>query len=69
MNQLEKINLMWIVLENHKEFIKNNKIISKSQQRFRRPNNVFIKIKEIQSINLTGTYAYGTNKEVIHKIN
>ena len=41
--QLEKLNLMWTVFEkNHKESIRNNKLILKSQQRFRsEKHNVF----------------------------
>ena len=62
--------------ENHKEFIKNNKLISKSQQTFRsEEHNAFTeevkKIalsgnydKRIQSFNLIETYAYGTNKDL-----
>ena len=64
--------------ENHKEFIKNNRLILKSQQIFRRKNhNVFTeeanKIalranddKRMQSIDSIETYAYETNKEITH---
>ena len=62
--------------ENHKEFIKNNKLISKSQQTFRsEEHNAFTeevkKItlsgnddKRIQSFNLIEAYAYGTRKDL-----
>ena len=61
--------------ENHKEFIKNNKLL-KSEQKFRsKKHNVFIeevnKIllranndKTVQSINSIETCLYGTSKEV-----
>ena len=62
----------------HKEFIKNKRIL-KTQQRFKnkRHNTFTEKIKKgalssnddkiIQSINLIGTYAYGTSKDLICK--
>ena len=65
--------------ENHKEFPKNNRLILKSQQRFRsKKHNIFTaeinKIawsanadKRIQSIDSVETYAYGTNKEIIDR--
>ena len=65
--------------ENHKEFLKNNRLILKSQQRFRsKKHNIFTaeinKIawsanadKRIQSIDSVETYAYGTNKEIIDR--
>ena len=66
--------------EDHKEFIKNNKLILKTQQRFKcERHNVFNeeinKIanksledgKRMQSINLIETYAYGTSKDLVSK--
>ena len=61
--------------ENHEKIMKNNKLVLKSQQRFRsEKHNVFTeevsKIvlsandnKRIQSIDSTETYAYATNKK------
>ena len=74
--------LVRIFIENYKELIKNNKIILKSQQRFKRErHNAFI--EEINRIALSSnvarrihptdsieTYmetAYGTKKDLIHK--
>ena len=67
--------------ENHNEFIKNNKLILKTQQRLKRkrhsvlPENIN-KIalspkddKKIWSINSVETYAYGTGKNLICKKN
>ena len=65
--------------EDHKEFIKNNKLILKTQQRLRsEKNNAFTeevnKIalssndnKGIQSIDSIETYAYGKRKDVCKK--
>ena len=65
------------IIENYKEFIKNNKSISKSQQRLKSErHNVFTedinKIasisnddKGLQSIDLIDTYAYGTGKDLV----
>ena len=62
--------------ENHKVFIKNNKLILKSHQSFRsEKRNVFTeevnKIanhdKIIQSIDSIETYAYGKNKEIRYR--
>ena len=65
--------------ENHTEFIKYNRLILKSKQRFRsKNNNVFTeeinKIalsasddKRMQSINSIETFAYKINEEIIHK--
>ena len=62
--------------EGQKEFIKNNELILKTQQRFRNEtHNVFTeKIvlssnddKRMQSIDSTETYAYGMNKDVVCK--
>ena len=65
--------------ENHKEFIKDNRLILKLQQRFRsKKHNVFTekvnKIelstdndKRIQSIDSTETYTYGTSKDKIRR--
>ena len=70
---------MNILREIHKEFIKNNKSILKSQQRFRsNKHNVFTeevtKIalianddKRIQSIGSIETYACRTNKALVCK--
>ena len=72
-NYLEKneINLESLK-EDHKEFIKNNKLILKTQQRFKSErHNVFteeinkiafssIDDKRMKSIDLIETYAYGT---------
>ena len=64
---------------NYEEFIKNNKFILKTQQRFKsKSHNVFTKEinkialspnddKRIQSIHSIETYAYGTNKGLISK--
>ena len=61
---------------NHKEFIKSNRTILRSQQRFtREKHNVFTKDvkkiannnKIIQSIDSIETNAYGTNKDTIKK--
>ena len=65
--------------ENHTEFIKYNRLILKSRQRFRsKNNNVFTeeinKIalsasddKRMQSINSIETFAHKINEEIIHK--
>ena len=65
--------------ENHEKIMKNNKLVLKSQQRFRsEKHNVFTeevsKIvlsakdnKRIQSIDSTETYAYATNKKTPQK--
>ena len=79
-NHLEKNNLnVDNIRENHKEFIKNNKLTSKSQQKFRiKKYNVFTeevnKIalnsnddNRIQSIDSIEPYAYGTNKDLVYK--
>ena len=64
---------------NHKQFIRNNKSILKTQQRFKsEKHNVFTeeinKIafssnddKRMQSINLIETYGYGTSKDLVCK--
>ena len=61
------------------EFVKNNKLILKTQQRFKSErHNVFTegisKIdlssnddKKLQSIDSIETYAYGTSKDLIHR--
>ena len=63
--------------KNHKEFIRNNKSILKTQQRFKSErHNAFTeetnKIalssnddKRIQSIDSIETYAYGTSKDLV----
>ena len=65
------------IIENYKEFIKNNKSISKSQQRLKSErHNVFTEdinkiasisndYKGLQSIDLIDTYAYGTGKDLV----
>ena len=65
--------------ENHNEFIKNNKLILKTQQSFKSErDNVFnekvTKValsghgdKRIQSIDSVEAYAYGTRKDLIYK--
>ena len=65
--------------ENHEEFMKNNKLIVKSQQTFRSEyinafNKEVHKIvlsanddKRMQSINSIERYAYVTNNEIIHR--
>ena len=74
-NKLDKDSLR----ENHKEFIRNSRLISKSRQRFNsKKHNVFTgeisKIvlsvkndKGIQSIGSIERCTFGTNKEIIHK--
>ena len=64
-------------IKNHKELIKNNKSILKTQQRFKSErHNVFTKEinkialcsnddKKMQSIDLIETYAFGTSKDLI----
>ena len=66
-----------MVLKNYKEFIKNNKLMLKTPQRFKSEGrNVFseeinkITInsnddKRMQSIDSIGTYAYGTSKDLV----
>ena len=61
--------------EDHKEFIKNNKLIVKTQQGFKSEKyNAFTKKmialrsnddKRIQSIDSLETYAYGTSKDLV----
>ena len=71
---------MWNSLrENHKEFMKNKKLMLKSQQRFRsEKHNIFTeevnKIalsvnddKRVQSIDSTERYTYGTRKNLVCK--
>ena len=64
--------------ENHKEFIKNNRLTLKSNRRFRGKKNVFTdKVNKItlsanddkimQSIDVIETYAYGRNEEYTKK--
>ena len=62
--------------ENHRELIKNNRILLRSQQRFRSKNhNIFteevnkialsvVDDERIQPINSIGTYACGTSKGI-----
>ena len=65
---------MWIIFKKyHEEFINNNKLILKSQERFRsekQVNKVELSAndgKRIQSIDSIETYTYETNKEMIHR--
>ena len=65
--------------KDHKEFIKNNKLILKTQQRFKRErHNVFTKEinnialstngdKRMHSIDSIETYAYGPSKDLVCK--
>ena len=65
------------MLENHKEFIKNNKSILKRRQRFKsQRHNVFTEAinkialslnddKRIQSIGSIETYAYGMSEDLV----
>ena len=65
--------------ENHKELMKNNGLILKSEQRFRSvKHNVFTEVvnkialstnddKRIPSVNSIDTYAYGTSKDLVRK--
>ena len=64
--------------EDQKEFVKNNKVILKTQQRFKSErHNVFTEVinkiafssndKRMQSIDLIETYAHGTSKDLICK--
>ena len=68
-----KIILMWIIFKKYHEFISNNKLILKSQERFRsekQVNKVELSAndgKRIQSIDSIETYTYETNKEMIHR--
>ena len=79
-NHLEKNKIVVDCLkEDQSEFIKNNKLILKTQQRFRsEKHNVFTeeinKIalssnddKRMQSIDSIETYAYGMNKDLVCK--
>ena len=65
---------MWIIFKKyHEEFINNNKLILKSQERFRsekQVNKVELSAndgKRIQSIDSIETYTYETNKEMTHR--
>ena len=64
--------------EIHKEFLKNNKLILKSRQRFRSDKHVFTEevskialsannYKRKQSIDSIETYAYETRKDLVCK--
>ena len=76
-NYLEKVNLTWIVLQNHKQFIRNNKSILKTQQRRESErHNAFTEeinkialsskdYKRITSIDLIERYAHGTKKYLV----
>ena len=76
-NYLEKVNLTWIVLQNHKQFIRNNKSILKTQQRRESErHNAFAEeinkialsskdYKRITSIDLIERYAHGTKKYLV----
>ena len=79
MNHLEKNKIdMSILKEDRRQFIKNNQLILKTQQRFRSEKHVSTeeinKIslsssfdERIQSIDSMDTYAYGTSKDLIIK--
>ena len=64
---------MRIIFKKYHEFISNNKLILKSQERFRsekQVNKVELSAndgKRIQSIDSIETYTYETNKEMIHR--
>ena len=64
---------MWIIFKKYHEFISNNKLILKSQERFRsekQVNKVELSAndgKRIQSIDSIETYIYETNKEMTHR--
>ena len=77
-NYLEKDKIdINSINENIKRFIKNNKSILKTQQRFKsQRHNVFTEEinknalgsnhdKRVQSIDWMETYAYGTNKDLV----
>ena len=80
-NHLEKnkANANGIRKKTYKEFIKNNKLIFKSQQRFRNEKpNIFTEDvdkvaltasndKRLQPIDSIEPYAYGTNKDLVCK--
>ena len=65
--------------ENHKDFLKNNGLMLKSQQRFRSVkhnifskdiNKIVLSTNDNKTIQLTDSieiYAYGTNKKIIHE--
>ena len=77
-NHLEKNKFdIHSLKKDHKEFITNNKVISKTQQRFKsKKHNFFteeinkitlnsIDDKLMQSIDSIETYAYGTSKDLV----
>ena len=79
-NYLEKYEINVDSLKkDHKEFIKNNELLLKKQQRFKSETHNVIpkKIKKIalysnddkrmQSIDSIGTYAYGASKDLVSK--
>ena len=78
-NHLENNKFDLDSIKKYKEFIRNNKVILKTQQRFRsEKHNVFTeeinKIalssnddKRMQSIDSIETYAYGMNKDLVCK--
>ena len=78
-NHLEKNKIDVGSLEDQKEFIKNNKLVLKTQRRFKNEkHNVFTEVinkialssnddKRIQSIDLVETYAYEMNKNLVYK--
>ena len=51
----------------HKEFIKNNKLILKTQQRFKSERHNVSTEEVNQSIDSIETYAYGTRKDLESK--
>ena len=66
-----------IVLTNHKEFIRNNKLLLKTQQRFKsekhnvsaeKIDKIALRLnsdKIMQLIDSIETYAYGTSKDLV----
>ena len=77
MNQIEKNKIdVHSLQEDQKEFIKNNKLILKTQQRYRSEKDVLTEgikwlpndDKRIQSIDSVETYAYGMSKDLVYLI-
>ena len=78
-NRNDKKTDIKLLTENYKEFMKNNKVKLKSQQRLKseRHNVVTEEINKIalssnndnriQSVDSTETYTYGTKKSLIRK--
>ena len=78
-NHLEKHKINIDSLKNHKKFIRNNKSILNTRQRFQKErHNIFTEEikndalssnddKRMQSIDLMETYAYGTRKDLVNE--